>query len=131
MEESRLNLARHVLEWGSLDVKFLEDKINEFNICPYDIRDYIESFEGNIYNINNWIYSIFNIAGNRFLEKVQVYADENGIEFNRDKIDIEVFCNYLDSFIDGSHLNSFDIDISNYSDENIEYYLNWLKERNV
>ena len=95
-----------VLGWGYLDVEFLNDRINEFNIDIDDIKDDIDGYADNYMEINSWIYSTFRIAAYNFLDKVEDYANSNNIEFNKDDIEIEVFCNYLDSFLNGDKLNS-------------------------
>ena len=117
-----------ILGWGSFDVQFLSDRIEEFNLDIDDIKDDIDGYADNYTDINNWIYSIFRVAAYNFLDKVQDYADSNGIEFDKDNIEIEVFVNYLDSFLNGEHLNS-EIDISDFSDDNIKSYLEWLSDK--
>ena len=122
-----LNLS-DVLGWGYCDVDFLNNRIKEFDINSDDIKDEIESFCGNVTDINSWIYSVFYIAANNFLDAVETYSNNNDISFNRDDVEIEIFCNYLDSFLNGSKLNS-EIDVANLSDDNIEYYLKWLEDK--
>ena len=117
-----------VLGWGSCDVDFLNNRINEFNINIDDIKDDIYSICGELTDINTWIYSVFYIAANNFLDTVENYSNENDIDFNRDDIEIEIFCNYLDSFLNGRKLNS-EIDVSDLSDDNIKYYLKWLEDK--
>lgn len=122
-----LNLTT-VLGWGYLDVAFLERKLEEFDVDTDDVIDRIESFGGDKTDINNWIRSTFELAAYNFLDKVQDYANENEIEFDKDEIEVEVFCNYLDSFLNGKDLNH-EIDITDFSDGNLQRYLDWRAER--
>ena len=112
-----------VLGWGSMDINFLEDKMAEFNLNASEVFDFIEE-EGmaDKTDINNWIYATFYIAANNFLDEVKEYAAAENIEFNKNDIDIEIFCNYLDSFLNGTVLNS-DIDIMDYSNENLKNFI--------
>jgi hypothetical protein len=122
-----LNLAS-VLGWGSLDINFLENKMEEFNLDSDDVIEQIESIGSDKLDINNWIYCTFDIQANKFLDKVEEYAKDNNIDFDKDDIEIEIFINYLDSFLNGNKLNS-DIDVSNLNDDNLAYYLEWLKDK--
>lgn len=118
-----------VLGWGYLDLQFLNERINEFNLDTDDIKDDMDGYveEENYSDINTWIYSTFRLAGYNFLDKVEEYAEENEIEFDKDSIEIEVFTNYLDSFLNGDKLNS-DTDVADYSDENLLNFLNSLED---
>lgn len=116
-----------VLGWGYLDIEFLQDKIEEFKLEIDDIKDNIEETSNDFTDINNWIYSTFSIASSNFLKEVEEYAENNGIDFNKDNIEIEVFTNHSDSFLNGDKLNH-EIDISDFSGDNIYFYLNWLKD---
>lgn len=117
-----------VLGWGYLDIKFLDSKISEFELETEDIKDEIDSIGFESADINSWIYCTIYLGARRFLESVETYAQENDIEFCIDDIEIEVYTNYLDSFVNGDKLNS-DIDISDYSEENLQHYLDWLKDK--
>jgi hypothetical protein len=122
-----LNLTS-ILGWGSLDINFLENKMEEFNLDSDDIIDEIENAGFDKLDIQSWIYCMFYIQANKFLDSVAAYANSNDILFDRDEIEIEIFCNYLDSFLNGNKLNS-DIDVSNLNDDNLAYYLEWLKDK--
>lgn len=115
-----------VLEWGYLDVEFLNDKINEFNLNIDDIKDNIDSIGGDYTNINDWIYSVFYIAANNFLDKVLDYSNENYLSYEADRVEIDIFCNYLDSFLNDKYLNS-EIDIMDYSDDNLKNFIDLVQ----
>ena len=115
-----------VLGWGSCDVEFLDKKISEFNLDVDDIKSEIDSIGLNLADINGWIYCTFYLGAYNFLNKVQHYADINNIEFDKNDIEIEVFTNYLDSFLNGSILNS-EVDIMDFSDENLSSFIDKVK----
>ncbi len=116
-----------VLDWGNIDVEFLNNRIDEFEINTDDIVGEIESMGGDKTEINSWIYSTFYIAANNFLDKVEEFADARELEFERNNVEIDIFCNYLDSFLNGKVLNS-DIDIMDYSDENLKSFIDKVNE---
>ena len=116
-----------VLGWGSLDLEFLENKINELELDTDDILDELELNDFDKTNINNWIYSTLYLGANNFLDKVQEFADENELDFDRDLVEIEIYTNYLDSFLNGGILNS-DIDITDFSENNLKSFIDKVME---
>lgn len=118
----------NVLGWGILDIQFLEGIIEKYDIDTDDIKEDVEGYSEVVTDINRWVYSTFRLAADKFLNAVQTYADNNSIEFNKDDIEVKVFVNYLDSFLNGKKLNS-DTDIADLSDENLKSYLEWLKKQ--
>ena len=116
-----------VLGWGSLDLEFLENKINELELDTDDILDELELNDFDKTNINNWIYVTLYQGATNFLDKVQEFADENELDFDRDLVEIEIFVNYLDSFLNGGILNS-DIDIMDFSEDNLKSFIDKVME---
>ena len=116
-----------VLGWGSCDLQFLENKINELELDTDDILDELELNDFDKTNINNWIYSTLYLGANNFLDKVQEFADENELDFDRDLVEIEIYTNYLDSFLNGEVLNS-DIDIMDFSENNLKSFIDKVME---
>ena len=111
-----------ILGWGICDLQFLENKINELELDTDDILDEVELNGFDKTNINDWIYITIYRGANNFLDKVQEFAEEIELEFNRDLIEIEIYINYLDSFLNGEILNS-DIDITDFSDDNLKSFI--------
>ena len=116
-----------VLGWGSCDLQFLENKINELELDTDDILDELELNDFDKTNINNWIYSTLYLGANNFLDKVQEFADENELDFDRDLVEIEIYTNYLDSFLNGEVFNS-DIDIMDFSENNLKSFIDKVME---
>lgn len=116
-----------VLGWGSLDLEFLENKINELDLNIDDVLNKLESNDFNKTDINSWIYCTLLIGANNFLVEVEKFAEINELEFNKDLVDIEIYTNYLDSFLNGEVLNS-DIDITNFSNDNLKSFINKVME---
>lgn len=111
-----------VLGWGICDLEFLENKINELGLDTDDILDELELNDFDKTNINNWIYIALYQGASNFLDKVQEFAKDNELEFDRDLVEIDIFINYLDSFLNGEILNS-DIDITDFSDNNLKSFI--------
>ena len=61
-----------------------------------------------------------------FLNKVLDYANDNDLSYDADRVDIEVFCNYLDSFLNGKYLNS-DVNIMDCSDDNLKSFIDLVQ----
>lgn len=116
-----------VLGWGSLDLEFLENKINELGLDTDDILDELELNDFDKTNINNWIYITLYQGANNFLNKVQDFADEYALDFDKGLVEIEIYINYLDSFLNGNILNS-DIDITDFSDDNLKSFIDKVME---
>ena len=116
-----------VLGWGSLDLEFLENKINELGLDTDDILDELELNDFDKTNINNWIYITLYSGANNFLDKVQEFAEENELDFDRDLVEIDIYINYLDSFLNGEILNS-EIDITDFSNDNLKSFINKVME---
>ena len=115
-----------VLGWWESDLKFLENKINELDLDAEAILYELELNNLDKTNINDWIYIVIFSGAYNFLTKVQEFAEENRLEFNRDLIEIEIYINYLDSFLNGEILNS-DIDITDFSDDNLKSFINKVR----
>ena len=115
-----------VLGWGYSDVEFLNNRIEEFNLNTDLIKEEIDSIGMDLVDINSWIYCCYYLGANNFLNKVLDYANDNDLSYEADRVDIEVFCNYLDSFLNGKYLNS-DIDITDYSDNNLKNFIDLVK----
>ena len=116
-----------VLGWGSLDLEFLENKINELGLDTDDILDELELNDFDKTDINNWIYATLYQGATNFLDKVEEYALINDLEFDKDLVEIDIFINYLDSFLNGEILNS-DIDITDFSDNNLKSFISKVME---
>ena len=115
-----------VLGWWESDLKFLENKINELDLDAEAILYELELNNLDKTNINDWIYIVIFSGAYNFLTKVQEFAEENRLEFNRDLIEIEIYINYLASFLNGEILNS-DIDITDFSDDNLKSFINKVR----
>lgn len=115
-----MSIAPHILGWGSLDLQFLENKVNEFNLDIEDVREHIENIgfnKINILDVNCWIYTTFDLAFNIFIENFTVYLEDNEIDFDINKIEPNIYTNCIDSFFD-CVLN--DYCITDFSDENFK-----------
>ena len=115
-----------VLGWGYSDVEFLNNRIEEFNLNIDSIREEIDSTGMNLVDINSWIYCCFHIAANNFLNKVLDHANVNNLSYEADRVEIEVFCNCLDSFLNDKYLNS-DVNIMDYSNDNLKSFIDLVQ----
>ncbi|MDD3465616.1 MAG: hypothetical protein PHE67_00585 [Campylobacterales bacterium] len=122
MENTLNELMRAILGGGVLDVNFLVQKLEEFDLDAQDVVDYAKEYESGNLTINGLIYATFNLAANNFLDKVVEYAEDNELSFDKDSVEVEVYTNYLDSFLNGSILN-YEIDVMDYSDENLKDFI--------
>lgn len=115
-------ILKAVLGWDSYDVQFLENKISEFKLNIDDILNELELNYSDKANINGWIYYTFYLGASNFLDKVQEFGKNNGLNFDRDFVNIKIYTNYNDSFLNGEILNK-DIDITDYSDDNLKSFI--------
>ena len=120
-------ILKHVLGWDSLDIQFLENKINEFKLNIDDIVNELELNYSDKANINGWIYYTFYLGAYNFLNKVQEFAKKNQLKFIRSIIDIQIFTNYNKSYLNGKILNS-DINIMDFSDDNLKSFISKVME---
>lgn len=111
------------LGWGNCELQFLENKINVFGLNTDDISNMLDLNNSDKTNINGWIYYTFYLGTNIFLDKVQEFAKDNGLKFDRDLIEIKIYTNYQDSFLNGEILNS-SIDITDFSNDNLKSFIN-------
>lgn len=116
-----------VLGWMSCDLKFLENKINDFELDIEAISDELDLNNLDKTNINNWIYIVIYSGAYNFLTKVQDFANENGLKFVRSMVDIKIFTNYSESFLNGKILNK-DIDITDFSEDNLKSFIKKVME---
>ena len=115
-----------ILGWGYSDVEFLNNRIEAFNLNADLIKEEIESTGIDLVDINSWIYCCFYLGANNFLNKVLDYANDNDLSYEADRVEIEVFCNYLDSFLNDKYLNS-DVNIMDYSDDNLKSFIDLVQ----
>ena len=112
------DIVSSALLWGSLDIEWLNNFIDEHNLDSDKVCEYKNDATGckDVEDINIYIHSALEIAYNNFKQKVEEFAKE---EF---MIDFEngIYCNYLDSGYD-SILNEFDL--VDFSEENIKKFI--------
>lgn len=133
MYESR-DLLSVVLGCGVCDVDFLVNKLNELDVEFYDAVEEAKDF-GKENDFNSIVYCMFNIAGNTFIDAVKDYVNDfedelcetfNLSDFDKsilEDFEIEIYCNYLDSFFN-CILDSYDV--TDLSEDNILRFLEEL-----
>ena len=120
-----MSIAHGILDWGCLDLQFLENKIDEFRLDIEDIKKYLENIgfdETNQLDVNCWIYATFDLAFTIFIENLTLYLENNEIDFDVNKIEPNIYTNCMDSGFDSVLCN---YSITDFRDKNFE---NILKE---
>ena len=108
-----MEICYEILGWGSLDVEYLENTMEEFNIRTEEIIDEVESLCLNKHDINSYIYATLYIGANQIKEelinRVKDFPNiinflENDIEVNWENeiqdFDEGIYTNYLASGFD-------------------------------
>lgn len=133
MYEAR-DLLAVVLNAGVCDIDFLVNKLNELDVEFYDVVSEAKDF-GKENDFNSFVYCTFNIAGNTFIYAVKDYVNDfeeelcetfNLSEFDKsilEDFEIEIYCNYLDSFFNCILEN---YDVTDLSEDNIIRFLEEL-----
>lgn len=107
-----------LFDWGSLDVEKLEEFINaarKFGIDIDEIRDNIASFEGDITDINAWLYSVVSLLFYRITDELSDYVENLDLKpYIKDLIS-----NYIEDLRDNfcPYINCLDTWFNNILDE--------------
>lgn len=133
MYEAR-DLLAIVLKAGSCDIDFLINKLNELDVEFYDVFEEVKDI-GRESDFNSYVYYMFDRAGNTFIDAVKEYVNdfENELcetfglsEFDKsilENFEVEIYCNYLDSFFNCC-LDNYDV--ADLSEDNIIRFLEEL-----
>ena len=112
------DIVNSVLSWKSLDIQYLDNLIDTYDLDSDQVvleRDANFGGDGSL-SINSYISTVLDMAYYNFKTKVEEFSGEDSLyDFNEG-----VYCNYLDSGYD-SILSDFDI--TDFSDENIQDFL--------
>jgi hypothetical protein len=90
----KTNLLCQILECWYLDINFLDNLLNQYNI-ELDIDDIRANFWK--VDVNILIYETFEIIKNMFIEDNQEEIESLWIDINN--IDYQIYCNYIDSHL--------------------------------
>lgn len=132
MYEAR-DLLSIVLKAGVCDIDFLINKLNQLDVEFYDVFEEVKSI-GRESDFNSYVYYMFDFAGNTFIDAVKEYVNDfeeelcemfNLSEFDKsilEDFEIEIYCNYLDSFFNCCLEN---YDVTDLSEEN---FINFIEE---
>lgn len=135
MFEAR-DIVATVLGCGVCDVDFLVNNLNDLDLEFYDVAEEVKDF-GREGEFNAYVYSMFNMAGNRFIDAVKDYVNDYEEElcetFNLsffdksilDNFEIGIYCNYLDSGFD-CILDHYDV--ADMEEDNIIKFIEELYE---
>jgi len=119
--------------FGELDVAFLERLIKEHpRIDVDDIRDEMEREDIGFMDIGEHITTFFKLEYADYKAKVLEYMSksENYSEEDIDSLEYEAEPKIYSNYIDTHHFSPKDFDFSNFSDENIERFINcYLTDR--
>ncbi len=116
------DIVGSVLNWKSLDIEFLNNFIDEYDLCDSDIVEYHkEIFEDT--DINGFIFCALDRAYDHFkLEVIEYMGIDDGM---MDNFEPNIYINCMDSGYD-SILSEYDI--SDFSSENLQKFIDEIKE---
>ena len=119
------NIIETVVNWKSLDIEFLDKFIEDNNLsdeevmetarnCAFDMGDDVTQ------RIDIVIEIAMQQAWDNFREELDGYINKNDLDLDTSNINPNIHINYCDSSYD-----SFveDFDLSNFSQENIENFI--------
>jgi len=117
--------------FGELDVAFLENLVKGHpRIDVDDIRDEMEQNAIDVMNIGNHITTYFELEYAdykakviEFMDNAEIYSEED-VAFIKCKAEPEIYSNYIDSFQESPS----GFDFSDFSDENIERFIEYYNK---
>ena len=109
-------IAERLLKCGSLDINFLERKIEEFDLDFDEVHEMASYCKNK--DVNDYIYAAFMLAADKIKNKVIEHVKQNSDlesqlpgdwENKINDYEVRIHVNYLDSGFDNEAFEEFDI----------------------